>query len=306
MKTIKTAVLVSVLMFGMTTSVFASWWNPFTWHWFKRASQAQVTASANIQAHTEGGTTGASSQAETQVSNSSSQQRDSSKDISVHFQKNGYSMDPAKDWLVIVSSSPQANVDITGWTVRSKVSGKSFTIGTLPNSKDAMIGAESAVFVHTVGSPAKNYAAEGGEQHFYFGQSVSAWGKDGDTLELVNPSGVVIDTYTYPAAETGSSSSSASQNTLVKFKGETITGTAPLTVTFQDAGMIAAYLSTIVYGDGTHCDGDRSPSGDDSNWCILSGVKVKPHTYTRPGIYTVTAYGAMSSGKVGETTVIVK
>lgn len=35
MKTIKTVTLVSILLVGMTTSVFASWWNPFTWHWFK-------------------------------------------------------------------------------------------------------------------------------------------------------------------------------------------------------------------------------------------------------------------------------
>lgn len=35
MKTIKTVAVVSVLVFGMTTSVFASWWNPFSWGWFK-------------------------------------------------------------------------------------------------------------------------------------------------------------------------------------------------------------------------------------------------------------------------------
>lgn len=36
MKTIKTFTLVSILMFGMTTSVFASWWNPFTWNFFNK------------------------------------------------------------------------------------------------------------------------------------------------------------------------------------------------------------------------------------------------------------------------------
>ncbi len=36
MEIIKTLTLVFFLVFGMTTSVFASWWNPFTWHWFKR------------------------------------------------------------------------------------------------------------------------------------------------------------------------------------------------------------------------------------------------------------------------------
>ncbi|MEI6810477.1 MAG: hypothetical protein WCK60_00300 [Candidatus Nomurabacteria bacterium] len=38
MKTIKTLTLVSVLVFGMTTSAFASWWNPFSWGWFKKNS----------------------------------------------------------------------------------------------------------------------------------------------------------------------------------------------------------------------------------------------------------------------------
>lgn len=41
MKIIKTFALVSVLTIGLTTSVFASWWNPFTWNWFKK--QTPVT-----------------------------------------------------------------------------------------------------------------------------------------------------------------------------------------------------------------------------------------------------------------------
>lgn len=41
MKTIKTFVLVSILTVGMTTSVFASWWNPFTWGFFKKYIQIQ-------------------------------------------------------------------------------------------------------------------------------------------------------------------------------------------------------------------------------------------------------------------------
>ena len=36
MKKIKTLTLVSILMFGITTSAFASWWNPFTWSIFKK------------------------------------------------------------------------------------------------------------------------------------------------------------------------------------------------------------------------------------------------------------------------------
>lgn len=41
MKTIKTFALVSVLTIGLTASAFASWWNPFTWNFFKK--QTSVT-----------------------------------------------------------------------------------------------------------------------------------------------------------------------------------------------------------------------------------------------------------------------
>lgn len=36
MKTFKKLTVVSVLVLGMTGSVFASWWNPFTWNIFKK------------------------------------------------------------------------------------------------------------------------------------------------------------------------------------------------------------------------------------------------------------------------------
>lgn len=41
MKTIKTFTLISLLIVGTTTSVFASWWNPFTWSFFKKKVQTQ-------------------------------------------------------------------------------------------------------------------------------------------------------------------------------------------------------------------------------------------------------------------------
>lgn len=36
MKSIKLFTFTSILLFGLTTSVFASWWNPFTWSIFKK------------------------------------------------------------------------------------------------------------------------------------------------------------------------------------------------------------------------------------------------------------------------------
>jgi peptidoglycan hydrolase-like protein with peptidoglycan-binding domain len=36
MKTTKKALVISLLIVGITGQVFASWWNPFTWSWFKK------------------------------------------------------------------------------------------------------------------------------------------------------------------------------------------------------------------------------------------------------------------------------
>lgn len=46
MKTIKTLVLISTIMLGMTTNVFASWWNPTTWGWFKKNVVVQQVLTA--------------------------------------------------------------------------------------------------------------------------------------------------------------------------------------------------------------------------------------------------------------------
>jgi hypothetical protein len=53
MKTIKTIAVISVLTIGMTTSVFASWWNPLTWNIFKKKttqihSVVQTTETKNV------------------------------------------------------------------------------------------------------------------------------------------------------------------------------------------------------------------------------------------------------------------
>ncbi|MBP9866729.1 MAG: hypothetical protein KBC41_01485 [Candidatus Pacebacteria bacterium] len=42
MKTLKTFIIVSILTLGMTTSVFAAWWNPFTWFQKKVVPTQQV------------------------------------------------------------------------------------------------------------------------------------------------------------------------------------------------------------------------------------------------------------------------
>lgn len=47
MKTAKTLAIVSIITFSMTTSAFASWWNPFTWFQKKAVSVQQVQKSTN-------------------------------------------------------------------------------------------------------------------------------------------------------------------------------------------------------------------------------------------------------------------
>lgn len=111
-----------------------------------------------------------------------------------------YGIHPAKeDWLVISADAPDMSVDLTGWTVRSTESGKNFIIKPLGTAQNIAIGSsDTALFIHTVGSPSKSYRA-GSEVHLYFGESAIAWGTGHDTIQLVNPSGVVVDTYSYPA-----------------------------------------------------------------------------------------------------------
>ncbi len=98
-------------------------------------------------------------------------------------------------WIVIdydknIPASQQL-VDLTGWSVRSAVSGKSFTIGkvTLGDGTDGLA-------IMTAGKPAGISGGEG-EIHETFGESSIAWGREHDTIQLVNSSGSVIDTYSY-------------------------------------------------------------------------------------------------------------
>jgi len=117
----------------------------------------------------------------------------------VHFLTSVNVTHPADDWLAIGASE---NADITGWSVRSMQSGKNFTIGTIRSSVGGertlrvIVGEDVAAFIHTVGSPTKNYSAEN-EYHLYFGESSVAWGKTHDAIQLVNPAGEIVDTYTY-------------------------------------------------------------------------------------------------------------
>ncbi|MDO8517984.1 MAG: hypothetical protein Q7S26_01685 [bacterium] len=107
-----------------------------------------------------------------------------------------------EDWITIgLPHITGIQADVTGWSVRSAQSGKIFTIGTIPANgtgtpRKVVIGEDSSVTIHTVGSPTKSYSAEG-ETHLYFGEPQVAWGKDHDTIQLVDPSGVVVDTYLY-------------------------------------------------------------------------------------------------------------
>ena len=107
------------------------------------------------------------------------------------------------DWVVISADGPDQSVDLTGWTVRSAVSGKSFTISPLGGTKHVRIGSrDTSATVHTVGLPSKSYFAEG-EWHLYFGEATVAWGEEHDVIELVNPSGDVVDTYEYTSTPSG-------------------------------------------------------------------------------------------------------
>jgi PKD repeat protein len=108
------------------------------------------------------------------------------------------SIHPAKgDWIIISADGPDMSVDLTGWIVRSAQSGASVTIVPPSGIQKVTIGSrDTAVFIHTVGSPSKSYVAEG-EWHLYFGQENVLWGAEHDSIQLVDPTGKIISTYSY-------------------------------------------------------------------------------------------------------------
>ncbi len=119
---------------------------------------------------------------------------------SAHFSTRAGFMDPGNDFVVIQTDAPYVNLN--GWSVRKAPYGAHFRIqGAVPVGATEPIpvilhGNAEGVFIKTVGSQEKNYVGEGLEYHLYFGYTEPAW-KEHGTLELLNPEGVVIDTYTY-------------------------------------------------------------------------------------------------------------
>ncbi len=116
-----------------------------------------------------------------------------------HISRREGFLDPVNDKLVVVSDN-ELQVNLAGWSVRSAVSGKSFTIETVTDSTGVtrpvtLNGSDTAVFIKTAG--VKEAKSAEAETHINFGGTSVAWGVH-DTIELVNEQGKVVDSYTYP------------------------------------------------------------------------------------------------------------
>lgn len=100
---------------------------------------------------------------------------------------------------VLVLGTNHISTDITGWTIRSAISGKKFNIGTverLNERRHVIFGNGDGVFIFSEGSPSQNDVAEG-EYHLYLGATDSVWDSQSDVIELLSASGTVIDTFSY-------------------------------------------------------------------------------------------------------------
>lgn len=107
-----------------------------------------------------------------------------------------------KNGLELVIAPTSGTIDFTGWSLHSTVSGKRYTFGQVtPLGSTSKVGIaldasqEGALFIHTARAH-DDYLAEGNEYHVFLG-SQFGWDKESDTVELVSPTGVVVDTYSY-------------------------------------------------------------------------------------------------------------
>lgn len=135
----------------------------------------------------------------TTVDSAPSASEDNIAEIIVHFNQgnNGQYANPAigGDSLFISADENIEGSELSGWSVKSMVSGKQFF---LKDVSQFNIGpSEWGIFVHTAKDPNYTDRAMGGEIHMYFDEPTMAWGAKHDTIQLLSATGVVVDTITY-------------------------------------------------------------------------------------------------------------
>ena len=108
-------------------------------------------------------------------------------------------INPSNDQIRI--DTEESSVDITGWKLRSAISGKSFILQGIKESSGTLrlvvLNVGDVAYIRSKGSTSSSRIAEGLEYHLYLGASDIAWGAEHDSIELVNKEGLVIDRYSY-------------------------------------------------------------------------------------------------------------
>lgn len=120
-------------------------------------------------------------------------------DALVHFDRRngGQYSNPymGNDQLLIVADKNIEGSKLSGWSVKSALSGKHFFLKDLSQFK---IGPyEWGVFIHTAKDPNYSDRAMEGEIHMYFNEPNMAWGIEHDTILLLDENETVVDAIIY-------------------------------------------------------------------------------------------------------------
>ena len=97
----------------------------------------------------------------------------------------------ASDWLEICNPDPTASVNLGGWSLNYA---KNNTTWTIPNTSSVILGPNESRVVFCDSTPQATSIDPVQELHADFNLS-----KSGSTVELINPSGAVVSSLTYPA-----------------------------------------------------------------------------------------------------------
>lgn len=311
-----------MLVLGTTTSVFASWWNPFTWSFFTKRQTPKVvnTVKKDPREKEKIGLYTSSSTSELVFT-------DAEKLVAYNYSDyscGGYERKPNCNDVISYDSYKGYSIEIDGKTYkhtggdRQKTTQKLFIdiatftfAANLEKEVNKIIksnGMATTTLVTsgnyeemkrrtneiTPNNPIKFSYVVGRDAKNTYQLVVTRYGCGGDAM------GCSGDVYLEKSATSTptQSQSSLRSNTIAAFKGETITGVAPLAVSFANNISVTG----IDFGDKTNCTDLDAP---ELLLCKKDGT-FKTHTYTSPGTYMIIGTKNFPSRVVGETTVIVK
>jgi hypothetical protein len=115
-----------------------------------------------------------------------------------------FTADPEQQFLEIKSGSCEQPIDVTGWMLKSTVSGNSYTIGRVKqnsysDSEVKLCTGDEGLIVWSGGSVSENKVQMSDTVMYmvFQGSTTTVWGNEHDTIQLVDKEGAVVDTFAY-------------------------------------------------------------------------------------------------------------